>query len=153
LYQKTARYGGIDPVRRAVLILLLAISCASSGPKPKMVIDLSELHPRNQPSTTVGSHLYRVQIRNESDGAITIESINLAPVGTTDFEINEATQSFQRTLEPNETETFELFVTISRRGTAALQNRIDSLRVTISGHSDAGGFVDSSVYQVYDRVP
>ncbi|HEY8131563.1 MAG TPA: hypothetical protein VII12_06695 [Thermoanaerobaculia bacterium] len=141
------------PVRRAVLILLLAVGCTSSGTKPRMAIDLSELHHRNQPATTAGAHLYRVQIRNESDGAITIESIRLDLVGTTDFEINEATQSFQRTLEPNESETFEMFVTISRRGTASLQNRIDSLRVTISGHGDHGGFVDSSIDQVYDRIP
>jgi hypothetical protein len=151
LYQKTARCVGIDPMRRAVLILLLSWACASSGTSPRISVDLSELRAQNQPVRVVGEHFYRVAVRNNSNEAITIESIHLDLVGTGDFELTDATQSVEATLEPNQTENFEMYVSISRSRPSP--DRIDSLRVTLSGHTSSGGFVDSGVYPVSGRQP
>jgi len=133
-------------MRRAVLVLLLA-ACAT-GTHPRLSIDVFETgRPRSHPASVLGMHLFRVQVTNLSGQTAAIESIHLDLMGMSDFELSDASQTVDAQLGPGQSESFSFAVTVSG-SRATLQSRIDSLRVTVSGRGEAGGFVESDVVYV-----
>jgi hypothetical protein len=141
-----------DPMRRAVLILLLFAGCASSSqPREQLfAIEVLEQQPVRQRAPLLGPHAYIVRVRNVSEQTITIQAVRLDLVGISEFELQDNQQSLGTILEPGGTTDFNMFVTVVTSGRAVPNYSaiIDSLRVTLACHGDRGNFSESDVYPI-----
>jgi hypothetical protein len=143
----------LSGMRHTVLILVLAVGCASSPPKPRRIaIELYELRAQGQRTAVLGPHNYVVRLRNTSDQPFTVQSVQLEPAGTSDLEVQGGLDTSQWLLEPGQTTDVSMATTItSTRGfNAARQGMPDasSLRVTVSCSSESGNFYESDTQYV-----
>jgi hypothetical protein len=113
-------------------------------------VEVSERTPTKGGSVPmIGTHLYRVRVHNESDQAITIDSIRLEVTNGGDVHLQNAMQSVRKTLEPTESREFDLWVTAAPSGApSSFARSIESLRVALACRVGSSAFVDSNVYQV-----
>jgi len=140
-------------MRRAVLILILAVGCASGPPKPRRIaIELFEARAAGQATATLGPHLYIVRIHNTSEQPFTVQSVQLELAGTSDVELQGGLDTTQWPLEPGQSTDIQMSTSIAMtRGYNPSGNMlpdISSLRVTVSCSSDSGPFYETDTLYV-----
>jgi hypothetical protein len=140
-------------MRRGVLILILAVACASSDTK-KNSLRIDVVEQRGQRFTMTGQHAYMVRVTNTSPGPVELESIHLKPAGVTDFTFEDEMLTVGDILSYGETREYPMFVTIvPEKGGSSSQftANLNSVSVTIACRSESGTFVVSDVVPIQAR--
>jgi hypothetical protein len=140
-------------MRRAVLILVLAMACASSDTKVNSLrVNVTET--RGQRYTMTGQHTYTVIVTNTSPGQVEIQSIHVKPAGVTDFTFEDAMLTPGDVLSYGETREYPIWVEIvPEKGglSPSFTMNLNSVSVTVSGRSETGNFVVSEVVTIQAR--
>jgi hypothetical protein len=132
----------------AVALVTLA-SCASQAQGPK-VLSVQVFEQRSQSGRSIsvaGQHAFRVRVTNQSDEAVSIDSISLSSYSN-QITIQNADQVFQEILESGQTSDFPMWVEVSASPMAHVYT-IDSIDVAITCHTTAKGtFTESGSHSV-----
>jgi hypothetical protein len=132
--------------RRCLPALALALAaCASSS--GGIAVSVAELRMPGIAPAAVGDHYYRIRVTNRSAEPIVVESIHLEVAGMTEFDVEDATESFDESLGSEDTRTFDMQIRVLP-GRDTSRKYIDSLRVMIMGRNEKGNFTDSGDYPV-----
>jgi hypothetical protein len=129
--------------------LVTLVSCASQTQGPK-VLSVQVFEQRSQggrPVSVAGQHAFLVRVTNQSDEAVSIDSITLSSYSN-QITIQDAGQVFQEILESGQTSDFPMWVTVSAAPMARIYT-IDSIDVAITCHTTAKGtFTESGSHNV-----
>jgi len=97
--------------------------------------------------SVAGQHAFRVRVTNQSDEAVSIDSISLSSYSN-QITIQNADQVFQEILESGQTSDFPMWVDVTAPPMAYVYT-IDSIDVAITCHTTAKGtFTESGSHSV-----
>ena len=132
----------------AAVALVTLASCASQTQGPKVLsVQVFEQRSRGRAVSVAGQHAFRIRVTNQSDEAVSIDSISLGSFSN-QITFQNADQVFQEILESGQTSDFPMWVDVSAAPMAYVYT-IDSLDVAITCHSTATGtFTESGSYSV-----
>ena len=138
-------------IRRAgaLFAAFLALSCASTS-QHHLNVSVAELRQPGHPLPVIGTHFYIIRVRNSGSEPITVHTITVAPGGMTELDVENATQTFDETVVPEQEARFDMTidVLVSRAIAGTISDSIQSLRVTIGGQGANGAFVETGDYTV-----
>ena len=141
-------------MRRAAIVLLLLVGCASASSNHDLRVSVSQLISHRQSVITTGTHLFRVRILNRShDAVIFVHAIHLQPVGP-DLFSDDPSQYFDKQVDPGETAIFEMSLTVGTHNVVETSSlpAMESVEVTLNGTSNGKDFVDSGTYSIGREV-
>jgi hypothetical protein len=132
----------------ATVTLITLVSCASGPQGPKaLAVQVFEARGRSRAMSVEGQHAFRIRIMNQSEEAVSIDSISLSSFSN-EIQFHNADQIFQEVLEPGQISDFPMFVDI----TAGPMNHaysIDTVDVAVTCHSSTrGNFTESGSHAV-----
>ena len=133
----------------ATVALVTLASCASQtqGPKVLSVQVFEQRSPSGRAVSIAGQHAFRVRVTNQSDEAVSIDSISLSSYSN-QITIQNADQVFQEILESGQTSDFPMWVDVTAPPMAYVYT-IDSIDVAITCHTTAKGtFTESGSHNV-----
>jgi len=134
-------------MRRIAIAALLLVSCASGAPRQRM-LSVEVLEPVSQRRVLIGPHAYTVRVQNVSSQVMQIESIRVDIAGAGDLQLDGGMESINETMASGETRDFPMYVTVSAMRGAQMPPDITSLRVMITGRTEAGTFLDDDVHYI-----
>ena len=139
----------------ALLAVLLTVGCASSTSPHGLSIGVTELRQQGHPLPVLGTHFYIIRVQNRGADTITVHTITIAPAGMTELDVDNATETFDETVNPQQESRFNMVVTVqySRAAMGTISNTIQSLRVTIGGQGANGTFFDTGEYPIGVEAP
>ena len=132
-----------------VTLLTLAVSGCASRPsaleeeRHRLGVDVS-----TRTESRFGTNLYQVEVRNETGDTVTIESVAIDPLNTTDVDVRDNHQAVNVVLEPAQTTIIGVWITITPRSRGANNIIVDSVRVVLSYRTDARGFLQTEIRNV-----
>jgi len=136
-------------VLAAAVVLVTLVSCASQTQGPK-VLSVQLFEQRSQSGRAIsvaGQHAFRVRVTNQSDEAVSIDSISLGTFSN-QITFQNADQVFQEILESGQTSDFPMWVDITAAPMAHVY-AIDTIDVAITCHTTAKGtFTESGSHSV-----
>jgi len=133
----------------AAVALVTLLSCASGTQGPKVLaVQVFEARPRQQRGQSVaGQHVFRIRVTNQSEEAVSIDSISLSSFSN-QITIHNGDQVFGEVIESGQTSDFPMFVDV----TAVSMNyvySIDTIDVAITCHtSSRSSFTESGSHSV-----
>ena len=132
----------------AAVALVTLVSCASGTQGPKVLsVQVFEARSRGRSVSVAGQHAFRIRVTNQSEEAVSIDSISLSSFSN-QITIHNGDQIFGETLEPGQTSDFPMFVDVTVVPGSHMYT-IDSIDVAITCHSSArGSFTESGSYTV-----
>lgn len=137
-------------MRKGILaLLLLAVGCASAPSAHHVDVRVTELRQPGQPTMSMGTHFYRIRVRNAGTEPFTVTGISVQPGGMTEADVENSSQRFNDLVNPGETVPFDMIVTVQvSRALMGSQGTIDSLRVVIMGEGPNGSFYETGDYSI-----
>ena len=97
--------------------------------------------------TAAGSHVFRIRVTNQSEEAVSIDSISLSSFSN-QITIHNGDQIFGEVIEPGQTSDFPMFVDVTADSMSRIYT-IDSIDVSITCHSTSKGtFTESGSHSV-----
>ena len=143
-----------NAMRRAAIVVLLALGCASSGSNHDLGIMVFEAVASSygdfRAATILGSHMLRVQIENRSHQDITVHTIRLEP-NDPDLFTDDPAQSVEEIVGAGDKRSFDMYFTISSnpRTRSTTSRMLDSIKIDLScTASETGNFVAGGTYSV-----
>jgi hypothetical protein len=134
----------------ATVALVTLAGCASQTQGPKMLSVQVFEHRRLQQGRVVtveGQHSFRIRVTNQSEEAVSIDSISLSSFSN-EIQLQNADQIFQEILEPGQTNDFPMWVEIATVSMSHIY-AIDSIDVAITCHTTAKGtFTETGSHSV-----
>lgn len=133
---------------KAAVALVTLMSCASGTQGPKVLsVQVFEQRPRQRAVSVAGQHVFRIRVTNQSEEAVSIDSISLSSFSN-QITIHNGDQVFGETIEPGQTSDFPMFVDVTAVSTTYMYT-IDSIDVAITCHSTSKGtFTESGSHSV-----
>ena len=133
---------------QVTLLTLVVIGCAShpsasEEERHRLGVDVSA-----RTESRFGTNLYQVEVRNETADTVTIESVAIDPLNTTDVDVRDNHQTVNVVLEPAQTTIIGVWITITPRSRAANNIIVDCVRVTLSYRTDGRGFLQTEIRSV-----
>lgn len=132
----------------AAVVLVTLLSCASGTQGPKVLsVQVFEQRARQRAVSVAGQHVFRIRVTNQSEEAVSIDSISLSSFSN-QITIHNADQIFGETIEPGQTSDFPMFVDVTAVSTNYVYT-IDTMDVAITCHSPSkGNFTESGSHSV-----
>ena len=122
----------------ATVALVTLASCASQTQGPKVLsVQVFEQRSRGRAVTVAGQHVFRIRVTNQSDEAVSIDSISLSSFSN-QITLQSADQVFQEILESGQTSDFPMWIDVTAAPMAQIYT-IDSIDVAITCHTTAKG--------------
>ena len=135
-------------VLMAAVALITLVSCASGTQGPRVLsVQVFEQRSHSRGVSVQGQHLFRVRVTNQSEEAVSIDSISLGSFSN-QIQFQNADQVFQEIIEPGQTGDFPMWVEVMASSASRIYT-IDSIDVAITCHSTAKGtFTESGSHTV-----
>jgi hypothetical protein len=135
-------------LRIAAVALVTLVSCATGTQGPKVLsVQVFEARSQRRSVSAAGQHAFRIRVTNQSEEAVSIDSISLSSFSN-QITIHNGDQIFGETLEPGQTSDFAMFVDVTVVPGSHMYT-IDSIDVAITCHSTAkGNFTESGSHSV-----
>jgi hypothetical protein len=132
----------------ATVALVTLASCASQTQGPKVLsVQVFEQRSRGRAVTVAGQHAFQIRVTNQSDEAVSIDSISLSSFSN-QITLQSADQVFQEILESGQTSDFPMWVDVTAAPMAQIYT-IDSIDVAITCHTSAKGtFTETGSHNV-----
>jgi hypothetical protein len=132
----------------ATVALVTLAGCASQTQGPKVLsVQVFEQRSRGRAASVVGQHAFRIRVTNQSDEAVSIDSISVSSFSN-QITLQSADQVFQEILESGQTSDFPMWVDVSAAPRAQIYT-IDSIDVAITCHTTAkGSFTETGNHSV-----
>ncbi len=134
----------------ATVALVTLVSCASGTQGPKVLsVQVFEQRARQQQRTVTaaGSHIFRIRVTNQSEEAVSIDSISLSSFSN-QITIHNGDQVFGEVIESGQTSDFPMFVDVTADSMSRIYT-IESIDVAITCHSPSKGtFTESGSHSV-----
>jgi len=135
-------------MHRAAIALLILAACASGRSGHRTSTWVNEVLPDGMPHPAViGPHYLRIHLQNLSHEPILVQSIHVEAAGQ-DLDSDQDTVPFNQTVEPGQTASFDMYLTVSTRAAAAHSGILSEVTLTIGGKTSEGSdiIIDSGRY-------
>ena len=144
-------------MRRAAIMLLVALGCASGGSNHRMRLQVFEL-VRVPPGSVIaqgapilqllGPHYLRIRVDNQSEQNVTIHSVKLDPDARETY-TDDLSQSIEKTIPPGGFDMFDVILNVYADRHAMPSDRaLDYVKIMMSCSNDTTDFVDSGSHAV-----
>ena len=132
----------------ATVALVTLISCASGTQGPRVLsVQVFEARSQGRSVSIAGQHAFRVRVTNQSEEAVSIDSISLSSFSN-EITIHNGDSIFGEIIEAGQTSDFPMFVDVTAVPMSHIYT-IDSIDVAITCHSTSRGtFTESGNHSV-----